>query len=136
MAGHKLGTAWLEERVSGVGRFLPVLWELQNHFIRPTMSSGKGCLGLERFVLVLEKLLYGLIIFLVSSCLERLTHLFFRDGPQPCPDRNASAVRNIHLLSEMCLCEVFFHSPNPAYLYHCLGKGIGSRLGKRPLIRT
>lgn len=34
-------------------------------------------------VLVLEKLLYGLIVFLVSSCLERLTHLFVRDGPCP-----------------------------------------------------
>lgn len=37
--------------------------------------------GVGEAVVVLEKLLYGLIIFLVSSCLERVTHLSFRDGP-------------------------------------------------------
>ncbi|XP_052657679.1 uncharacterized protein LOC128148187 [Harpia harpyja] len=68
--------------------------------------------GLGEPALVVEKLLYGLIIFLVNNCLERLTHLSFGDGSHPALpwlDRNPSTVRNLPLRgaflpSKSCLC--------------------------------
>lgn len=92
----------LKKACQGLGRLLPVLCGSYTAISSDPHQaqegdawSWRGCAVLE-----LEKLLCGLIIFLVSSYLERL-HLFFRDGP--CP-----AQIEMHLLSEMCLCEVLF----------------------------
>lgn len=77
-------------------------------FHQPHTKLRKEMLRAGEAVLVLEKLLYGLTIFLVSSCLERLITCF--SGMGLCPAQ-------IEMLSEMCLCDVLFHSPNPLYVY-------------------
>ena len=68
--------------------------------------------GFGEPALVVEKLLYGLIIFLINNCLERLACLSFRDESRPALpwlDRNLCTVRNLPLQGafppfKSCLC--------------------------------
>lgn len=87
--------------------------------------------GLGEPALVVEKLFYGLIVFLVNNCLERLTHLSFGDGS--CP---ALPWLGRNPLLEIFLCEVLFCPPNPACVYQSFGQGTGSEFAHRPLVRT
>lgn len=87
-------------------------------------------LGVREAVLVREAV-YELIIFLISSCLKWVRRpFFFRGWALPCPPQI-----EMYLLSEMCLCEVLLHSSNPACVNHSFGRGMGSRLAHKPLIK-
>lgn len=87
-------------------------------FRKETPGVGEPALGIE-------KLLPVLIIFLVNSHLSRLTHVSFSSG-----------FRSACGLVEISLCEVLLPPSNPTCVYYGFGRGRGSRLARRSLVRT